>query len=52
MSNTDPNIKPGVNSGARELQASYKTPAVLLIHVYSPEKVLAVIEGKKHVRKK
>ena len=53
MSKTDTTKIPGVNSGSREglaVLASYKTPVVLL--VYSPAKVLTVIEEKKYLCKK
>ena len=56
MSNTDPTKEPGVNSDDLEekvVPASYKTLAVLLIYKQSsPVKVLAVIEERKHLRKK
>jgi hypothetical protein len=43
MSNTDPNKKPVVNPSP----ASYKTPAVLLIHTGKPGKSLGSDRGKK-----
>jgi hypothetical protein len=43
MSNTDPNKKPVVNPSP----ASYKTPAVLLIHTGKPGKSIGSDRGKK-----
>lgn len=47
MNSRDPTEKPGVTACAREVPASYKTPAVLLTYTVKSSKNLCSDVGKK-----